>query len=154
MTGAARFSNGRLALTAVLLTIAGVVTSSVVSIALWVALLASGGRLNSAVVIGASLGVAAWCALLIGAARLLGKVLSIGVSRGQEAILAGSAVGGIVIGALSRKWLQLLHPEVLPPPEAYAFIVLPTAVFILGMWKAFGRRLFEQLTANGGRSRE
>jgi hypothetical protein len=154
MTGTARFSTGRLALVAILLTVAGVVTSSVTSLALWVALVASGGRLNAAVVIGASLGVAIWLALLIGAARLLGKVLQVGTSSRQEAILAACAVGGVVVGALSRKWFQLLHPEVLPPPEAYALIVVPTAVLVFAMWKAFGRRLLERVAANGGQSPE
>jgi hypothetical protein len=154
MTGTARFSNGRVAIAAILLTIAGVVTSSAVSIALWVALLASGGRLNSAVVLGVSVGVAAWLALLIGAARLLGKVLRVGVSSRQETILAACAVGGIIVGALSRKALQLFHPEALPPPEAYAVIALPSAALVFGMWKAFGRRLLEQVGADGGQSRE
>ena len=81
MTWARAFGVARLIAGAVALTVAGLLTSSIVSIALWVALALSGDRINTVVVAGASLGIAAWVGVVFGASVLLSRLLRVRLSK-------------------------------------------------------------------------
>jgi hypothetical protein len=104
---------------------AGLVTSSLVSISLWVALALSGGAINALVILGALLGIAAWLGALFLAVRVGGRVLGKALTPRTESVLVGSVVGGVVVGAAVRKVLQFSRPELFPSPEAYAWFTLP-----------------------------
>jgi hypothetical protein len=121
--------------------VVGAITSSLVSLALWIGLSLSGGAVNAAVVLGASLGVVAWLGLLFGGGVFLATRCRVNLSNAESTALAVCSVAGLLVGALYRKGLQLLKPEIMPPPEAYAFVAIPTAALALLLWLAVGRRM-------------
>ncbi len=124
--------------------IAGLVSSSVVSLSLWLALRLVGDERGIAV-LGASVGVVAWICLLFCAGIAVSSDRMPRVSPAEGRVLAVAFVGPLVIGVLIRKYLQLLHPDALPPSQAYVELVLPTAVMLAVIWLTVGRRVASRL---------
>jgi hypothetical protein len=143
---AARYS--ALSAAALVAALAGLVTSSVVSLSLWLAFRLTGDG-HAIGVLGASVGVVAWICFLFGVGVASWSGPFSRVTKTEGSVLAVAFFGPLVTGILVRKYLQLLHPNVLPPPEAYAQVVLPTAVMLGVVWLTAGRRLASRVRKRG-----
>jgi hypothetical protein len=120
--------------------LAGLVSSSVVSLSLWVALRFASDTPVVAV-LAASVGVVAWISLLFAVGAASSRGLLPRMSELEGNVLAGAFLVPLVLGILARKYLQFLHPDLLPPPGAYVGIVPPTVLVLGILWFSFGRRL-------------
>jgi hypothetical protein len=113
-----------LALAAITLAFIGLISSMLVRIGLWAGAIVSGGAINAAMILGVLFGIAAWLGAVFLALRLGARLLGDALTPFEETLLASCIVGGIVVGALIRKALQIFRAEDLPPPDAYAMLAI------------------------------